>query len=152
MVKAAVLIKQEEIISAHGFSVILTINNDGLPYCYTVGRAEQHLPELAVFGIQENGRVFLNEFAKVIKSTEDKYYQRSDDGAPCYAAKTYPDSEIAEWAHNRQKRFEPDSKIDIMQIVLPDANGLMPWEMGCEENYVDMQPLYIRIPQGRRMN
>ena len=152
MVEAAILIKQEEIISIHGFSIILTITNDGLPYCYTVGRAEQHLPELAVFGFQENGHEFLNEFAKIIKSTEDRFYQHTDNSAPCYAAKTYPNSKIAEWAHNRQKRFEPNGKIDIMQIILPDAHGLMPWEIGCEENYVTMQPLYIRPPQGRRIN
>lgn len=34
-----------------------------------------------------------------------------------------------------------DLQFDALQVVLSDAQGLMPWQDGCDESFVQAQPL-----------
>lgn len=148
---AEVMMRQESIIETYGYSVIMTWDDEGRPFCYTVGRAQNDLPELLLFGMLEDGKMILNDIAPLLREdAEDGYYRQPDWVMPLYAGQAHNVGEYARWAYGRQAAIDPTTPVRVMQIVAPDAKGRMPWENGCDPAYVNAQPLHITPPQSRR--
>lgn len=131
-IRAAILDDTRAKIAAHGWTVIAvfpTADNPGPSFAYTVGLSERGLPELSVYGLP--GRVahpLLNEVAR--RMVESKRALETgeriegvlvDDVALVAVA-------MSDATELNLVREIYGSVAAAVQVVWPDAHGLLPWE------------------------
>lgn len=140
----------EAIIRKHGF-VVQHIGADYEkmlpPYSYTIGLADDGLPELCVFGIPgESAQVIVNELARRLKKEgslpTDQPLNEVLEGFKCVLhALTH--EQLAPYLLGAVTRQHP-RPIHGIQIIWPDPSGTFPWEAGFDMRYAPAQPLLAR--------
>ncbi|MGJ6127207.1 DUF4262 domain-containing protein [Mycolicibacterium sp. Y3] len=150
--RAAVLADTRAKIAANGWTVIAvfaTAAQLGPSFAYTVGLSEQGLPELSVYGLP--GRVahsLLNEVARrmvgskcALQTGERIEGVLVDDVALVAVA-------MSDARELNLVREIYGSVAAAVQVVWPDANGLLPWENGAQVGD-DEQPVRGNPPEAR---
>ncbi len=142
--------KLEEIIRKHGYVVqhVLPDYEKMAPPCsYTIGLADEGLPELFVFGLPgESAQVIVNTLAKRLrkegKLPTDQPLDEVFEGAKCVLHEVTQE-QLGSHLPGARARQHP-KPIRAIQIVWPDPAGLFPWETGFDMMYAMAQPLLAR--------
>ncbi|MBK1697634.1 DUF4262 domain-containing protein [Rhodovibrio salinarum] len=156
-IRSAILSNVEQ----HGWH-IAGVNEDsrnGFPqYAYTVGFGDTlNHPEVIVIGLShESAGMLLNAVGERIRQhgplqTEARYTDLLSNGlglsfveAP--EAKARDLMRFANWYYEAVGD-RTDTRYDALQLVWPDADGLLPWEPGFDTRFNDLQPLLRDVQQ-----
>jgi len=140
--------KIDAIISQKGHAVQVTAQQDGLPFMYTIGRAEKGLDEFIMFG--PIPAATMQSIINGICSEFDKAGHRAEHGEIFSNANQNFRIDLAagadqthmNFARARLESIGKPASFDPFQIVWPDTQGRFPDEEGYETKFV--QPLYMR--------
>lgn len=147
-------------IRKNGWAVTFILPRDDLPsYAHTVGMSYSGRPELLVIGLNlEDAQVLLNgcaallmkgailpaQHAKIDTLTHQPIALRKDDP---YGSMAAISKSAVIWAEETKA-----PELEFLQIVIPDSNGLFPWEEGCQPSAARAQDpseiariLYMRM-------
>lgn len=151
-VRAAVLAETKAKIAACGWTVIAvfpTAQDQGPSFAYTVGLSAQSLPELAIYGLPGPvAHSLLNEVARRIVAagqglaTGDRIEGVLVDDVALVAV------EMTDARDLNLVRECYGAVAAAVQLVWPDADGVLPWEQGSRVGGAE-QPLRGRPPQAR---
>jgi hypothetical protein len=107
-------------------------------FVYTIGNGDRNLPELLIVGLYDDEYI-LNALSKMMlergKPFEDG--ELVEMGGKCPAC-------VVDAAESVKKRYTIQAtsyhrakrqKYRVMQVVLPDREGLFPWQRGCANPY-----------------
>ncbi len=136
--------RAREIIAQHGWMVQAVLPGDTQPpYSYTVGlsQAPFHHPEIFLVGLHpEQARPLLNVAGNHVKG--GMRFDRatlSDQIIEGYPAAFRPIKSRSTVRHSNAGRAILGRAFDGVQLILPDAEGLFPWESGCDFQYASVQ-------------
>lgn len=147
MRKGDILKRVKDSVARHGWHVQHVLpGEDGSPsLSYTVGLTAKGLPELAIVGFDPNlHHRLLNDVARLMTEQGRRFVDWSESreviqGYPVVFRSVPSPERVALFAVN----LFPDANLFLLQIVLPDAAGLYPWDAGCDPQYVRLQAALI---------
>lgn len=150
--RAAVLADTRAKIAANGWTVVAvfaTVDHPRPSFAYTVGLSERGLPELSVYGLP--GRVahsLLNEVARRMVESE-----RAPQTGERIEGVLVDDVALVAVAMTDARELNLVREIygsvaAAVQVVWPDADGLLPWEHGTQVGD-DEQPVRGTPPEAR---
>lgn len=132
-------------IAEHGH-MILMVGSDaeqGIPsYAYTVGLTERGLPEIIAFGLGPEVHAILNDLSqRLLGGSALPRNERLHDIFKGFDAvlQDVPKSMAADFLRLAFHKY--GDKVQCIQLVWPDARGLMPWEAGHDPALRKVQPL-----------
>jgi len=141
-----ILDKIDSAIEEQGWAYVMTSQSPGsVPFLYTIGLTEMDLPELVIFGLdQPTARAIAERAMEKLKQLKRSGHPIQDGligdqviaGSPV-VFREIPWGKAASYVRVAKARYQ--RKLEVMQIVLPDANGRFPWEPGCDEQFVSLQ-------------
>ncbi len=140
--------KLDTIIKRSGHAVQLTAQGDGLPFMYTIGRAEKGLDEFIMFGALPpdtmrsiiNG--ICNEFDQAGHTAEHGEIFSNEGQRFRIDLAAGADQTHMNFARARLESVGKSASFDPFQIIWPDTQGRFPDDEGYETKFV--QPLYMR--------
>jgi hypothetical protein len=121
-----------EKIDKHGFTVISTYDADTeVPFSYSVGFAQNHRAELFM-------ELFEPQLCQMIMTQIHTFVSRERDLQPCVVTGLMKNNlpiALVPLTHTYASRMDISQTIygtgfDALQVVLPDPQGLFPWEDG----------------------
>lgn len=123
---------------------------DGPSFVYTVGLARRGLPELVVYGLPPKTardvllsavRGIEDVIATIPPRTRLSGVLRGHDVALEGATTSTFDSRVERGAHEIHEalRETGDDAVEVRQLFVPDADGLFPWDEGCDPAYAAKQ-------------
>ena len=118
-------------------------SEDEVGFCYTIGLQENFgSPELLMMGFDPRlMHNLVNGTASLVKEgTRVEDWSRSDKVIANYdvAMREVPLIEAQEWARMASTRADPHA-FQLLQVFLPDPEGLFPWEDGVLPKYREVQ-------------
>lgn len=141
----AFLKKADEKIAESG-RMILMVGGDaeqGTPgYAYTIGLTERGLPEIVAFGLGPEVHAILNDLSQ--RLMDGKVLPRNERISDVFKGldavlQDVPKSMASEFLRLAFHKY--GDKVQCIQLVWPDAKGLMPWEAGHDPALRKVQPL-----------
>lgn len=133
-----------EIIARHGWMVQAVLPDDKQPsYSYTVGLSQSPTfhPEIFLVGFHpEQARPLLNGAGEHVRN--GRRFDRAtlaDEIIEGYPAAFMPIKSRSTVRHSNAGRAILGRAFDGVQLILPDAAGLFPWEDGCDPQYETVQ-------------
>lgn len=150
--RAAVLAETRAKVAEHGWTVLAvfpTAGDQGPSFAYTVGLSAQSLPELAIYGLPgQVAHSVLNQVARRMVAagqglaTGDRIEGVLVDDVALVAV------EMTDARDLNLVRECYGAVAAAVQVVWPDADGVLPWEAGSRTGDAQ-QPLRGRPPQAR---
>ena len=144
----AILSKITNIIESKGHAIIGTVSeNENSPstLSYTVGLTHKGLPDLMMMGFEHglmqqllNDAVLkMKDMGKITDPTRLSEVVRNYD----VLLVPVPSHEAEKFAHvlKAYSAAEGKEEIELVQIILPDENGLFPNDDGCEQSIALVQ-------------
>jgi hypothetical protein len=139
-----------EIISQHGWMVQAVLPDEVQPsFSYTVGlsQAPFHHPEIFLVGFHpEQARPLLNVAGEHVK--KGRRFDRetlSDQVIEGLPAAFRPIKSRSTVRHSSAGRAILGRAFDAVQLILPDAAGLFPWDEGCDPQYAAVQTSLLKL-------
>lgn len=134
-----------DLVENHGWAVASVMGSDESPsFSYSVGLCARGLPDLILIGVRPN------DAQKMINIAIDKLIAQEFSGATgdvltevanLPLAPRCLSNELAQSIALGSVRYaqETGQQFRMIQLVLPDAAGLFPWDSGCDPRIVNMQ-------------
>jgi hypothetical protein len=105
-------------------------------FSYTIGNTIKGMPELLVFGIAQSS--LLNHLSELMIK-RDRGFKNNEiidiGGKHPTCAIDADDEEVKKEFTIQAGRYLGHEFYRVQQIVIPDKNGLFPWQVGCAEPY-----------------
>jgi hypothetical protein len=137
-------------IEKYGWHVVAVMGGpEGPPFAYTIGLMDsyQH-PELILLGLQPETihEIFKTvvEHVKAGRSfVEPVRYEDVIVGYACATRPVHPSQQPGFFGYGLWYRHHVGrtGSLEAIQVFWPDRNGCFPWEDGCDEVAVHLQPL-----------
>lgn len=133
---ATIYPQAEQLIASHGWMlqyVFPTQESEGPSFAYTIGLADQGLPELIVFALPQ-------EIAHIaVSALINKLREVKNGGAPVLGktdinfnfpvyVREVTAKDVADYAVQALRRSDGQAK--FLQVCITDRHGLFPWEPG----------------------
>jgi hypothetical protein len=124
-----------EIINQHGWALqeVAPVHEQDLPFTYTAGLAAAGLPELIIVGLPSTVAAgYLNHFAKLALTTELTAGERHTIqlGRTAFTWQIGGVSAASSAEYLRVAHVVHGESVRALQLVWPDANGLLPGDAG----------------------
>jgi hypothetical protein len=136
--------KGRDIIQRHGWVVQAILPDKKQPsYSYTVGLSQSPTwhPEIFMVGFHPDlSRQLLNGTGEQVRN--GRRYDRAtlaDEIIESYPVAFMPIQSRCAVRHSSAGRAILGKPFDGVQLILPDAQGLFPWESGCDVQYAAVQ-------------
>ena len=141
-IRESILVGVRERIARNGFDIVNVFGDPEVPtYSYTVGLTDLGFPELFMAGFQPSlMQGLLRDAARRAAEIRDGVPLDRVANCPLGVRKLPPAAAdtfllIAQSYHGRA--------VEAFQIVVPDANGLFPWQPGCDPTIVRYQSVAL---------
>ena len=126
-----------KLVNEGKWAVMGIFESDDFPtFSYTVGMHHHGLPELMIVGIQADlAQVILNNAAKMMFESDKAF----EEGKPIYELANFPTIPVYISQENINEltcsaiRHYHHSNYSVFQMVIPDSNGLFPWQSNFDE-------------------
>lgn len=143
-----------DLIEKYGHMVqsVFPDNASGAPgYSYTIGLMDQGLNhELLIVGLHPDvAHTLLNDVASQMKAgTDCRGPVRMSQIIENFDVALMPvDLSQTDDGLNVANALQPGRKIELTQVVLPDAQGLFPWENGCDPAFARSQTAIFALSE-----
>jgi hypothetical protein len=113
-----------------------------IPFLYTVGLHDRGMPELLIIGGVSH--TIIKQAISAIEATPATDGMVLDDIEGMRVILRALPAEAAAKTHTRFSAQYYGKPVDCMQIVFPDAEGLYPWEAGCDLDTAEGQSGVVR--------
>jgi hypothetical protein len=138
-----------------GWAVMMipgTTDNGHSNLAYTVGLTENfNHPEIAMIAFDlEMMRNLINDVAaRLVKVGQrfDTDWATSDEVIDHFHVffREIPSNQAGTIAKAAKNRYHDRGGFRLMQMFLPDANGLFPWNEGCRPEYAEKQGIFLQL-------
>jgi hypothetical protein len=137
----------EALVREHGFAVVSVGAARDVPgFTYTVGLADERLPELLVIGLPAQvAHPVLNALAARLRHERALPLEqplRDVFAGMAAVLQEVPFARCAAYVHVAAERQH--GPIRVLQLIWPDEAGRFPWETGYDARFLAVQPLLAR--------
>jgi hypothetical protein len=139
--------KLEALVREHGFAVVsVGAAPDAPEFTYTVGLADEHLPELLVIGLPAQvAHPVLNVLATRLRRERALPLEQPLGDVFAGMAAVLQEAPYARCApYVRVAAERQHGPIRVLQLIWPDQAGRFPWETGYDMRFLAAQPLLAR--------